>query len=120
MRKLIGLISGTCLALALTALPANATCYSLNGQSIPGIGAVTGQVCLTSTSASLLAAVTTAAGTFDVVANGAIRGTTLTGTVVIYKNGVVVERKTFKVSSPVSYLTALEFFDKALALIPQK
>ena len=122
MRKLISLLSASCLALALSALPAKAGCTTINDAT--PYGPVDGQVCLAHNNLSFNGTVTNLAGqVYTVVAHGTVSGkapkVTLDGTVTVSQDGTVIAHVTINDTATTKIGAAEKSLEKLLKKVPQ-
>jgi hypothetical protein len=122
MRKLLSFLSVSCLVLALSAVPANAGCTSID-ESTP-YGLVKGQVCVSHDSATFNGTVTNLAGqAYTVAAKGTLSGkapkVTIAGTVTVSQGGTVVAHVTIKETATTELGAAVAFLEKLLKEVPQ-
>jgi hypothetical protein len=121
MRKLIALLSVTCLALFLSAAPAKAGTLPIH-ETTPQ-GTVDGTLTVTPGNVAFNATVTTAAGqTYTVVANGTVSGTypnvSVSGNVTVSQGGTVVQTVTVTGTGPNWLIAAAGFINKSITLAP--
>jgi hypothetical protein len=125
MRKLLSILSVTCILLALGAVQAKATTYTdpvsftYNGDTVQGVFTLD----TTAKSLSFVGTVTTAAGqTYDIVAEGDITGQaprlTLSGSITISQGGVVIQQITINQTASNQWAAIDDFILKLLASIP--
>jgi hypothetical protein len=126
MRKLLSIVSITCLLLGVGVLPAKATTYTYpvsftyNGDSVQG----TFTLDTTAKSLSFTGTVTTAAGkTYDVMAEGDITGQaprlTLSGSITIsLPDGTIVTQITINQTASTYWAAIDDFVMKLLAALP--
>lgn len=124
MRKIISLLSVTGLLLALSAVPAKATCYTIPAV-VPYNGYVIGgELCLGQNNLTFTGTATANGKTYDVVAFGAITGSgaqsTLSGSITVSLNGQVVKQVTIQKNvSSGQYDAVIAFLEKLLAQLPK-
>ena len=125
MRKLISILSATCLLLALSVTQAKATTYTdpvsftFNGDTVQGVFTLD----TTAKSLSFVGTVTTAAGqTYDIVAEGDITGQaprlTLSGSITISQGGVIIKQITINQTASSEWAAIDDFLMKLLAALP--
>jgi len=125
MRKLLSILSTTCLLLALGMVQAKATIYTndvsftFNGDKVQG----TFTLDTTAKSLSFDGSVTTAAGqTYDILAEGDITGqaprVTLSGSITISQGGVVIKQITINQTANSDWAAIDEFIIKLLQAFP--
>ena len=125
MRKLLSILSASCLLLALGVVQAKATTYTndvsftFNGDTVQGAFTLD----TTAKSLSFDGTVTTAAGqTYDVVAEGDITGqaprVTLSGSITISQGGVVIKQITINQTASNEWAAIDDFILKLLASFP--
>ena len=125
MRKLISILSATCLLLALSVTQAKATTYTdpvsftFNGDTVQGVFTLD----TTAKSLSFDGTVTTAAGqTYDIVAEGDITGQaprlTLSGSITISQGGVIIKQITINQTASSEWAAIDDFLMKLLAALP--
>jgi len=125
MRKLISILSATCLLLVLGVVQAKATTYTndvsftFNGDTVKG----TFTLDTTAKSLSFDGTVTTAAGvTYDIVAEGDITGQaprlTLAGSITISQNGVIIKQITINQTASTEWAAIDDFIIKLLESFP--
>ena len=122
MRKLICLLSASCLLLALSAVPAKAGCTTINDAT--PYGKVDGQVCVAHNNVSFNGTITNLAGqVYTVVAHGTISGkapkVTLDGKVTVYRDGAIIAHVTIEDTAPTELGAAEKFLEKLLKKVPQ-
>jgi hypothetical protein len=122
MRKLIALLSITCLALVLSVASANAGSMAIH-ETTPQGTTVVGTLTVTPGNVSLNATVTTAAGqSYTVVANGTTSGTwpnvSVSGNVTVSQGSTVVQTVTVTGTGPNWVVAAVGFINKTISLVP--
>jgi hypothetical protein len=126
MRKLLSILTATCLLLALGVAQAKATTYTdpvsftFNGDTVQGVFTLD----TTAKSLSFDGTVTTAAGqTYDVVAEGNITGQaprlTLSGSITVsLPDGTIVKQITINQTASTEWAAIDDFLVKLLAALP--
>jgi hypothetical protein len=120
MRKLIALLSITCLALVLSVAPAKAGSMAIY-ETTPH-GTVVGTLTVTPGNVSFNGTVTTAAGqAYTVAANGTTSGTypnvSVSGNVTVSQGSTVVEAVTVTGTGPNWVIAAVGFINKTISLV---
>jgi hypothetical protein len=125
MRKLLSILSATCLLLALGMVQAKATTYTnavsfkFNGDTVQG----TFTLDTTAKSLSFDGSVTTAAGqTYEIMAEGDISGQapriTLSGSITISQNGTIIKQITINQTASSEWAAIDDFIIKLLQSFP--
>ncbi len=127
MRKLISILSATCLLLAMGLLQTQAATYTYNippttynGYTIQGIFSLD----LTANQLMFVGTATSAAGeTYDIVAEGDITGQaprlTLSGSITVSQGDTIIKQVTINQTASSEWAAIQAFIQKLLAALPQ-
>jgi hypothetical protein len=121
MRKLIVLLSVTCVALFVSSAPANAGSVTIH--EVTPHGTVDGTVCLIPCSVTFNGTITTPdAQIYSLAANGAAAGSwpnvTVSGHVTVSQGSTTVETVTVTGTGPNLIVAATDFLNKTITLVP--
>ncbi len=123
MRKLLSLVSVTCLLLGLGAVQAKANCYTIPPTQLYNGYTIAGDFCIDQNGLSFTGTATKAGQTYDIVATGNVTGQaprlTLSGTITItLPDGTLVKQVTINKTASTEWACIQAFPQKLLGSLP--
>ncbi len=124
MRKLLTILSASCLLLTLGVVQAKATCYTIPPTPLYNGYTIAGQFCMDQNGLSFTGTATKAGQTYDIVAVGNITGqpprVTLSGTITVsLPDGTIVKQVTINQTASTDWACIQAFLQKLLGALPQ-
>ncbi len=122
MRKILSILSATCLLLALGVGQARATCYTIPPTQLYNGYTIAGEFCLDQNGLSFTGTATKAGQTYDIVAVGNITGRpprlTLSGTITVSQGGTIIKQITINQTAINDWAAIEAFLQKLLGALP--
>ncbi len=123
MRKLLSIVSVTCLLLGLGVVQAKATCYTIPPTQLYNGYTIAGDFCMDQSGLSFNGTATKGTQTYDIVAVGNITGQaprlTLSGSITVsLPDGTIVKQITINQTASSDWVCIQAFLQKLLGSLP--